>query len=379
MALDWKDLTREDRLTFLMVSPTSLNDVYGELEGVDLSNSSLDAAYYTDVRTSGTLSVVGDGWVRGSLIRVVHEVPSWGWKRTIGTYIVTDDMASRSNGVWRYDLTLQSMLYGLSTDLLVRPWTIAKNAMALKAMRDCLNAAVYKHTIVSGANDYKLKTPQVMESGTSRLACLYSLCTMANDRLDVNPNGYVTVSKYVKPASLAPSARIDLSDPRGIALDDLSRSTDWLQMVDTAAVSFKYSDTVKKNGKSTTVQKEINAYAKVSSSLHQAHGVRGFTVTDFRSLSELTPQTAARAQQLANQYLKENAPELVTWELTTTYLPVWEGDVVELVVHDGLNAYQGIRKCLVRNVELDLGTMTMHLTLKETASGDKGDTDGSTG
>lgn len=376
MALDWKDQTREDRLTFLMVSPTNLNDVYGELDGVDLSGSSLEAAYYTDVRTSGTLAVVGDGWVRGSLIRVVHEVPSWGWKRTIGTYIVTDDSASRTSGVWHYDLSMQSMLFGLSTDKLVRPWTIAKNAMALKAMRDCMDAARYQYTIVSGANDYRVKTPQVMESGTSRLACLYSLCTMASDRLDVDGDGRVTVSKYVNPASKVPVARIDLTDPRGIAFDDLSRSTDWLQMVDTAAVSFKYSDTTTKNGKSTTVQREINASAKVSSSLHQAHGQRGYTVTDFRSVSELTPQTAQRAQQLANQYLKENAPELVTWELTTTYLPVWEGDVVELVVHDGLQAYRGTRKCLVRNVELDLSNMTMHLTLKETASGDKGDKDG---
>lgn len=373
MALDWKDLTREDKLTFLMVSPTNLNEIYGELDGVDLSSSSLDAEYYTDTRTSGSLTVVGDGWIRGSLIRVVHSVPAWGWTRTLGTYIVTNDEAKRENGVWKYELTLQSMLFGLSTDLLVRPWTVAKNAMAIKAMRDCLNAAAFKHTIVSGANDYKLKTPQVMESGTSRLACLYSLCTMANDRLDVDGNGCVTVSKYVNPASKVPSARIDLSDPRGVAFDDLTRSTDWLQMVDIAAVSFKYSDSVKKGNKTETVQREINAYAKVSSSMHQAHAQRGYTVTDFRSVSELTPQTAAQAQKLANQYLKENAPELVEWELTTTYLPVWEGDVVELVVHDGMEQYKGIRKCLVKGVSLDLGSMTMELTLKETASGDKGD------
>lgn len=373
MALDWKDLTREDKLTFLMVSPTNLNEIYGELDGVDLSSSSLDAEYYTDTRTSGSLTVVGDGWIRGSLIRVVHSVPEWGWTRTLGTYIVTNDEAKRENGVWKYELTLQSMLFGLSTDLLVRPWTVAKNAMAIKAMHDCLNAAAFKHTIVSGANDYKLKTPQVMESGTSRLACLYSLCTMANDRLDVDGNGCVTVSKYVNPASKVPSARIDLSDPRGVAFDNLTRSTDWLQMVDIAAVSFKYSDSVKKGNKTETVQREINAYAKVSSSMHQAHAQRGYTVTDFRSVNELTPQTAAQAQKLANQYLKENAPELVEWELTTTYLPVWEGDVVELVVHDGMEQYKGIRKCLVKGVSLDLGSMTMALTLKETASGDKGD------
>lgn len=373
MDLDWKDLTRKDELKFLMVSPTNLGDIYGELDGVDLSGSSLEGAYYSDTRTSGTISVVGDGWVRGSLIRVIHTVPSFGWERTLGTYIVTDDQASRSNGVWKYRLTLQSMLFGLSTDKLVRPWTISKNAMALKAIKDCLNAAAFKYSIVSGANDYKLKTPQVIESGTSRLSCIYSLCSTTRNRLDVDGNGVVVVSKYVSPASKTPSARIDLSDSRGIAHDDLSRSTDWLQMIDVVGVSFKYSESVKKNGKTTSVQKEINASAKVSSSLHNSHANRGYSVTDFRSVSDLSPQTAARAQQLANQYLKEDSPELITWELTTTYLPVWEGDVVELVVHDGLEAYRGIRKCLVRNVDIDLNTMTMHLTLKETSSGDRGE------
>lgn len=372
MTLDWTDQTREDRIRVMMVSPTNINDVYGELDGVDLSGSSLDAAYYTDIRTSGKLSVVGDGWVRGSFLRVIHEVPAWGYSHELGTYIVTNDNASWEHGVWHYDLTLQSMLYGLSTDKLVRPWTIAKNAMALKAMRDCMDAARYKYTIVSGANDYKMKTPQVMESGTSRLECLYSLCTMANDRLDVDGHGRVTISKYVNPASKVPVATLDLQSPRGTTYGELTRETDWLSMVDTVGVSFKYSDTVTKKGKSTTVQKEINAYAKVSASLHQAHGQRGYTVTDFRSLTELTPQTAQRAQQLANQYLKEDSPELIEWGISTTYLPVWEGDVVDLIV-PGSGQYAGRNRCLVKSVKVDLEHMTMDLTLKNTSSGDRGD------
>ena len=47
------------------------------------------------------------------------------------------------------------------------------------------------------------------------------------------------------------------------------------------------------------------------------------------------------------------------------------GDVVELVIHDGMADYTGARKCLVKTCELDLGAMTMALTLKETASGDE--------
>lgn len=367
MAYDWKDTTRIDRLKFEMVSSTNLNNVYGELAGVDLSGSSLDAAYYTDLRTSGTLAVRGDGWVRGSRIRITHEVPAWGYSNVLGTYFVTADPASRHHGGWDYELTLESTLRGISEDRFVRPWTIAKNAMAVTAMKTCLGNAAMPYD-VSRATNLKFKTPRVIESGTSRLEALYSLCDSSRNRVDVRGDGTIVVAPYVKPANKTPKFRIDLADPRGIAFDDLSRESDWLTMPDTVGVSFKYSD--KPEGAKKSIQKEIDAYAKVSSGLHQAHAVRGYTITDFYSLSEMEPKTAAQAQKLANSYLKKGAAELVSWELTTTYIPVWEGDVVELVVHDGMAAYRGVRKCLVKNVTLDLQHMTMQLTLKETASGD---------
>lgn len=372
MAIDWKDQTRKDRLKFEMVSATSLNHTYGELDGVDLSGSTLDAAYYTDLRTSGKLKVRGDGWVRGSRIRITHEVPDWNYRNVLGTYFVTADPASRHHGGWEYELNLESSLKGLSEDKLVRPWTIAKNAMAVTAMRKCIGDAKQTYD-VSRAKNAKLKTPQVIDSGTSRLEALFTLCTLSKNRVDVNGNGTIVVSPYVLPANKAAKFRIDLDDARGVSLDDLERESDWLSMPDVVAVSHKYSDSVKKGGKTETVQREINAVAKVSGKAHQSNVLRGYTITDFRSLSELEPRTAQQAQKLANSYLSGDTRELVTWTLSTTYLPVWEGDVVELAVRDGMQAYRGIRKCLVKNVSLDLQHMTMRLTLKETASGDEED------
>lgn len=372
MVIDWKDQTRVDRLKFEMVSATNLNDVYGELDGVDLSGSTLDAAYYTDLRTSGRLAVRGDGWVRGSRIRITHEVPDWNYSRVLGTYFVTADPASRHHGGWDYELNLESSLKGLSEDRLVRPWTIAKNAMALTAIRKCIGDAKQPYD-VSRARNAKIKTPQVIDSGTARIEALFTLCKLSNNRVDVSGNGTIVVAPYVLPASKAAKFRIDLEEPRGIAFDDLERESDWLSMPNVAAVSHKYSDTIKKNGKSETVQREINAYAQVSNGAHQSQAIRGYTITSFESLSELSPRTAARAQQIAKQNLNKDVKELVTWSLTTTYLPIWEGDVVELAVHDGMQTYRGVRKCLVKNVSLDLQHMTMRLTLKETASGDEED------
>lgn len=360
--MDWHDLTRTGEVTVEHVSPNNLDATMGRLEGVDLGGSSLSWGYYADTRTTGKLRVVGDGWQRGSMLRVTYRIPEWGWQRELGTYIVTNDSASREHGAWTYDLDLQSVLYGLSTDLLVRPWAIAKNAMALTAARQIV-AAAGRELVADGANDYRLKSAKVIETGTSRLSALFALADMANDRLDVDGHGRVTLSPYVAPAAKVPTLSVDLADPRGVALDGLTRSTDWLQMPNVAAVQYTYND----GGK----QREIVASASVSASAHQSQSARGYTVTDLHQLTEMSPATAQRAQQLAAQYLANDATEHVEWSLTTTYLPISAGDVVELVVHDGMADYRGRRRCLVKTCELDLGTMTMALTLKETASGDE--------
>ena len=355
----WKALDRTDRVTVEQVSPTDVDAPMGQLEGVVLGDSSLSWGYYADTRTTGKLRVVGDGWRRGSMLRVVHEVPEWGWRRELGTYIVTNDSAERQRGAWTYDLDLQSVLYGLSTDLLVRPWAIAANAMALTAARQIVEQAG-RELVTDGANDCRLKSPKVIETGTSRLSALYALADMAGDRVDVDGHGRVTMERYVAPSERAATLRVDLADPRGVALDGIQRSTDWLQMPNVAAVQYTYNA----NGR----QREINASATMAGG-----PVRGYNVTDLRTLSEMSPATAQRAQQLAAQFLANDSVEHVEWELSTTYLPIKAGDVVELVIHDGMADYTGARKCLVKSCELDLGAMTMALTLKETASGDSGE------
>lgn len=363
--MDWRNLNRTDRIRVQQLDPANPAAVLGELDGVDLSGASLDAAYYSDTRTSGKLTVQGEGWQRGAFLRIIHEVPEWDYSRTLGTYVVTDDSATRSKGGWAYDLTLQSTLYALDQDRLLRPWTVAKNAMYITAAQQI--AAQSAFTLdVTGARDARAKSAGVFDTGTSRLSALFTLCQNTNNRLDVDGQGVITLRPYVSPANRPASFRLDLEDARGIVMDGISRSTDWLELPDTVAVAHRYSETV--NNK--TVEREIRASATVGAGASQTKKKRGYTVVDFRDLSDMSPKTAARAQQLAAQYLANDGVEQVEWDVETAYLPVWEGDVIELVIPDGDSAYTGARKCLVKSLTLDLATMRMQLTLKETASGD---------
>lgn len=364
--IDWRDQRRIGKVRVMMVSPANLEDVYGELEGVDLSGSSLSAGYYTDTRTNGKLSVVGDGWVRGSFLRISYEIPEWSYTRDLGTYLVIDDGAEHRNGIWHYTLELQSMLYALVTEKAKQPWTIAKNARIKNVMHQILDGAKRPY-LDHEANDYVVSSPIVMESGKSLLERLYALASPSSNRIDVDGRGYVTLSPYIAPAKKVPLFELDLEDSRGVVKNGLTRTTDWLKMPTEAAVAYKYSETV--NGK--TVEKEIDAWATVSADNHSSRVIRGYTVTDFHTVSEMNPATQAEAQRLANLYLKGDSIEQVEWNLTSKYLPIWEGDVVDLIVHDGLDAYRGRRRCLVKSVDLDLRYMDMTLTLKETASGDE--------
>ena len=374
MTRDWGDPRRTDEIRVYMVCPTDLDRTYGELTGVDLSGCSIEAGYYTDTRVSAKLTVVGDAWVRGSFLRVVHRVPEWGYENELGTFVVTNDAATRENGVWKYELTCQSVLYGLSTDLLSWPVTRAKGSSAVAGMKYILDTCKRRY-VNRGAKDKRLGSALVMETGKSMLSHLFKLCQQAGDRLDVDGHGRVTISPYVRPAAKEPRLTIDVSDPRGTSYGGLKRSTDWLSSVGRVTVSCRYSETVKKGKKSKTVSREIVAHADASAMDHRGSAVRGYLVTDFRSLSDMKPRTKAQAQKLANRYLRDSSPELVEWELDSAYMPVWQGDVVELLVPDGDDQYSGRRKCLVKSLSVDLANMTMSLRLKETSSGDKGESD----
>ena len=404
---DWKRTDVTHQLEAVMISQTNFSKNLGLLEGVVWEQSTLEAAYYTDLRTSGKLRVCGEGWRRGSFIRIVHNIPEFNYRKTLGTYIVTDDSAEYKNGKWFYNLTLQSTLAMLSEDRFVKPYPIDKGTKAVDAMKAVLqNSGAHSMRTAFGnfsgaeaksqvaiddslADDVRATKAQVLEAGKSRLEAFFALSSMSNNRIDVTPEGYIRVTRYTPPANKSATWTFDLREDRGTVVNgSLSRSSDWLSIPDTVAVRHDYStdektgETYKKSGtradgttykagdpKIETKQHSIYAYAKTPNGPHSI-ARRGYSVVDFQQVSSISPHTLKAASDYAVKALKSKV-ELVEWELDTTYLPLWEGDVVNLVVVDGYTDYRGTRKCLVKNVDIDLGTMMMSVTLKETASGDE--------
>jgi len=346
--MDYFDQKLARSVEVLMVDPHNLDAVMGSLEGVDLSGSSVSAAYYTDTRTSAKLAVVGDGWIPGSLLRIVAHIGDE--SRTLGTYWVYDDDAKRNGSTWEYDYKLQSALYRISQDRGVGPWIIKGGVTAMKAAAQDLDWAGADYTIAG--NDAIINEPIVFEGGKNRLEHIMALCTMADNRVDVEPDGTIAIGAYKEPAEQEPSLTLDLNDPRGVVQDGITRASDRYSMANRIVVSFTSNEGAE--------QTEIVGYADVSGNLSPKNS--GRIITDYRVVDSLNPPTTATAFDLAKKYADMQRPA-IEWDLETAYLPIWEGDIIALIVHDG--AYTGRRKCLVKNVDINLSDLSMSLKLKE--------------
>ena len=74
----------------------------------------------------------------------------------------------------------------------------------------------------------------------------------------------------------------------------------------------------------------------------------------------MSPQTAARATELARQYLLSDSTETITRQITTRWLPIHQGDIARLIEADGTS-----KKYLVKDIDKYCGAWTCDLTLKE--------------
>jgi hypothetical protein len=355
MAIDWFDQSHIHRLDFEQVSPTSL-EVIGPLTDVVLESSSITAAYYTDTRTSAQLEVRNSNWVRGAFIRITHWLEGEDYRHTLGTYVVVSDDATRKNGEWVTTLMCQSVLYTLSTDIQPKVLTIKKNGSTRKAIKSILSTSGRKYRFTD-SDDYKYSEAKVYEVGKSQLTRLFDICNTSKRRVEVDPDGYVRIEKAVSHMSKTPKHTLDISDRHGIMHDDLKRSSNLLEMPDRAVVA--YSPGPDEN--------DIIGYA--TTKIQMDVGARGFSVTEFHSVTDPPSKTQKGIDSLAKSYIKNNV-ELVDWDVTIQYLPIWEGDALTLVTDDVEERYAGGVKVFVKSMDIDLATMQIGLTLKLAASGD---------
>ena len=365
MSYVWFDLNRTDLWEFTMVTPQSLDQTYGELTGVELNSVNITAGYYTDSRTSASMRFVDQGqYVPYSFIRITHRIPEWSYENEIGTYIVKSNPSSKRNGAWVTQLSLGSQLDKTALRKAVEPWTVSSGAKALTVLRQMMSQCNFEYREID-PNDYTVGSTFIYETGGTYLSRFYDLCLISNNRLDVDGHGRLTISKYLQPISRAAAYRIDLSDPHGIVLDgSVNFETDTLNTPNQCIVAYRFN--VEEDGETYEAELRTNANTTGENSA----GKIGYTISDFYEITDMDDVSYEQIQTIARNRLASLQQSLIEWDLTCKYLPIWEGDIVELNVTDGPYGFTGIRHCLVKSVVIHPDDMTIDLTLKETSSGD---------
>jgi hypothetical protein len=360
--MSWSDLGKRWRVRYQMVTPANLDSIVGDMDGVIASGASVTESYYTDTRVQASLSYVGGAWQRQTWIRIIAEVPDEGYSEELGTFLVSSDDASASNGEWTTSLSLESSLYALSVQAGTEPWTCCSGSMALPVMKQMLDKC-HRAYIDKGATDYRFGSNLVYETGTTYLERLYDLADLTNTRLDVDGHGRVTLSQYVAPKYRTPTFTIDLAASDGIAQDGLSRSSDYLSRPTECVVYHQEG--------SDDDKWEVRGIA--TNGGHVSYGQRGYVITKVVNLSDMSPATWDYATQQARERLNKSGSEGIEWTLTTEYMPVHAGDVGYLQ-NTGDPEYGARQTVMVKERTLDLEHMTMQLTLKLVG---EYDTDGS--
>lgn len=352
--LDLWSRTRRDLFRAFLVDPHDLTRVRGELSGIDLSGTSVAEGYYTDTRVQAKVvtrfpASSTDGWRDYSWVRLVHEVPDWGYREDMMTGLVLSRDLATTWGTAKATYDLESSLYAIAYDLIPWRWTCAKAASALRSAERLLDTCG-RRWVSLGAHDGRYGDVKTFDVAQSALSTLFKLTDQAGDRIGVRgSDGAVTIAPYVVPSRIPPVVTLDDRDPRGIVVGEVTRTSDEGKVAGRSIVT------------SGSADKERLASADAPSSAASSSSRRGWMMAVSHSETgtggkDLT-QDQLRAR--ARGYLASDSAPDTEWSLATRWLPLHQGDGVTLVVHGASH------HTFVKSVERDLGTRECKLTLKE--------------
>ncbi len=360
--MDWSKTERADLIRVYMVDPRSL-EVRGELEGVLLDGSSITWGYDTDTRVSGTIKALDSNWIDHSMLRVVHEVPAEGYSKALATLVVTADPSTYGQGATTTTYECHSALSMLEADYLPYHYTIGQNARSNDVVAALLRGAGRPYAIQGDAINKRYSEAVVYPIGDSRLSDLFDIADASGNRIDVDGMGNVTWGRYVEPSKRSVAWALDMAAADTNVLDGLESSSTRLSDPSRIVVTYKGSEEyyATENGKSVRKTRDVEVAAYADRTGDETASQRGYVIAEVVSLNELSPATKAQAQLQANARVP--AVDKREWQFSLLYMPIAAGDVIELSIPDGPDA--GAHRAMVRNVELDLGTMVAKVTAKE--------------
>lgn len=343
--IDWKDPKRTDVIHCQMVDPNNLDEVYGDIEDVQLGSTPVTYGYYTDTRYSSRITFLhGNNYVENMWIRIIHEVPSEGYINELGTFVPVSP-AVDYNGAVTQSYDLQSPLWALSNDLCTSSFAVAKGMTFVNAFKYACDKCGRPY-ILQHPNDWAAEKSVVWECGTSFLQILMDIADATNNRVDLDGHGRILLSPLADMRYLSPSWELDVDDPRSMVIEGSIRME-------------PESDEVP--NRTIVVNGNYIGVADLPDGAEYSAAQRGYTKAVKYSGTGI--KSNAAAQSLAQSYL-DGFTKVTQWSMQTLYFPCKCGETVTFTI-DGQK-----HLCMIQSVDpVELDTMTQKLTLREVANG----------
>lgn len=354
MAWDWCDQDRADEWQVELVDPHDATRSRGELRGV--TSAKVSYVWDAEGRASATVETLApdgdDGWVEASRLRVWHVIREWGWREALFCGYVKSRKDEWTSGGLRATYELGSALWAMSADLWTQPFAVGAGGTVRGAVGQVMSSCGRDYRLLAGAGDLRFTTSRVWQAGSSKLATLTDLCSLAGSRLDVDGMGLPTVGPARVPtASDAARWTLDASGPGSVVVSSVEHSSTAGQVPGRYVVTHKEKDNV-------TV-----GVATADASNPASAQRRGFTIAETEEVTDL-PGGQAQANQLAAEALEARAAADEEWRMTCLYFPARPGDACRLRLGGAANAAIGTRACYVREVDADCLAGTMDITLR---------------
>ena len=308
--------------------------------------------YDGSYRTCLQVDLDGEPLPLNSLLRVWHvsELGDETVREELGTYMLQPESQQLSFEKGRYTgrASLQSVLYGLDTDLRGRDTTILATAVVLDTFTT--RVAQYGYT---PAVAYELQgstkqwgSAHVWERGESVLDECQRCANALDGYVTVDSHGRVVMEKYVTPSKRPNSWSLTADD----YVDGVGFTSS--EIVNYVSLSFTYDD----GGKQTTLigTAGLDKYAE-----HGWKNIGRWSSKNY-DVASLGTQTQAGIDALAAAYLANAAATTRTLSLTMPYAPIPCGSVG--IVSAGGEVTRAVVS--TRSINLDTEGL-MQLGLKE--------------
>ena len=313
--VDWSRGDLSHRIEVLQVDPLNLANVRGRI--AEVTGGELNVEYYGDTRMGAKVSEIGYSWDGSSALRIVHTVSDWAgdlFTEVLFTGYVT--RLERRGDVRTYEL--ESTLHGLETNVTPGAFSVSAGSRALDVCKRIFTTTSRPYRVEAGAGNYLFGGAAVYKAGTSYLSILFDLMDKSDNRISVDADGIVTISRYVRPSERTPDWDESTLDERTLIIGAPEYSDGSMTTPERSIVH------AEKNGDSITVT------AVAPSGTPSRHAVRGYCIDDFHEVNDLSPFTRASAQKLANRYLSNALEPDREMYHGLMYRPLREGMVERL-------------------------------------------------